>query len=163
MFVHDADEGDVMGADMIRVNIRGLEAKPLSGVAGIRQPPPTNCPSHWKAPKNRDQLRKILYSIHSMSNCFIRRLSTWLQTSNASSWYRVLLPNNFKPCWIPHLQPKLFEQEHHHSASKTFMRPDPFWLSILLQPTKVWTLWQPMALRDLPPLLDVCRKKVNND
>ena len=38
MFVHDADEGDVMGADMIRVNIRGLEAKPLSGVAGIRQP-----------------------------------------------------------------------------------------------------------------------------
>ena len=32
-----------------------------------------------------------------------------------------------------------------------------------LKPTKVWTLWRPMPLRDRAPLLDVCRKKVNND
>lgn len=109
-----------------RVNIRGLEAKPLSGVAGIRQPATYQLSFSLKAGSEKQRWAPENTPIHSMSliaNCFIR-LSTRLQTSDDSSWNCHITLNhagnfNFNK------NHRSIEEEHHHSPS-TFIRSDPF-------------------------------------
>ena len=139
------------------------------GLPGYQVATPANCPSQWKAPKNRDQLRKILHWIalfHPLINMTPNRYSCVLYSGEFvlySTLWRIIHSNAIISLKI---SPTLCVCGYHILIEPVIT---PNYNSIhfdcrpSLKPTKVWTLWRPMPLRDRAPLLDVCREKVNND
>ena len=142
------------------------EAKPLPwGCWDTKLPPQPTVPLIERLRKTEISSGK--YSIESHS--FIR-LSTWLQCVLYSGEFvlystlrRIIHSNAIISLKI---SPTLCVCGYHILIEPVIT---PNYNSIhfdcrpSLKPTKVWTLWRPMPLRDRAPLLDVCRKKVNND
>ena len=147
----------------------GSEAKPLPwGCWDTKLPPQPTVPLIERLRKTEISSGK--YSIESHS--FIR-LSTWLQTDTdmyciVRSLYCIVL---FEGLFTQTLSSRWKYLLHCAYVDIIYIEPviTPNYNSIhfdcrpSLKPTKVWTLWRPMPLRDRAPLLDVCRKKVNND
>ena len=148
----------------------------LPGYANQPTLPPTNCPSDWKAPKNRDQLRKILHSMlfHPLINTtpnirFFFVVKIW----NGTAYIICCTIPNFVNLWPNFLNSaensptiKTHVQWQRASPFLTFVQSDLNFdciqsfsrnkgLNGMMATHAI--AWRPSSVRRL------CRKKVNND